>query len=212
MSRKTIFTIARQYGSRGKEIGRKIAQKLDIPFYDKELIALAAKESGMSEEIFEDADERATNSLLYSMMMGSYTFGNQISPMNNMPINDRLFIIQSDIIKKAALEGPFVVVGRCADYILRERKNVLNVFIHAEKSFRVNRAIQEYQIEPNRASDFVAKKDKQRGNYYNFYTNRRWDDLSNYQLSLDSSALGVQTCVDLILSAADLLEGNALQV
>lgn len=107
---KTIITIARQYGSGGRLIGKKLSEILEVPFYDKELIAIAAKQSGMSEEVFAKADERASSSLLYSLVMGSYT-----SVANNMPINDKLFLLQSDIIKEAAKKGPFVIVGRCAD-------------------------------------------------------------------------------------------------
>ena len=115
MSTKTIITIARQYGSGGREIGEKVAKRLGIPFYNKDLITLAAKQSGMSPEIFEKADEKATNSLLYSLMMGNYTFGSQITPMDNLPINDKLFLAQSQIIREAAEKGPCVIVGRCAD-------------------------------------------------------------------------------------------------
>ena len=111
-----VITISRQFGSGGHEVGEKLAKRLDLPFYDKELIALAAKKSGLSEEVFADVDEKATSSLLYSMVMGSYAFGTRVPGINEMPINDKLFIIQSDIIKKAAQEGPCVIVGRCADY------------------------------------------------------------------------------------------------
>ena len=112
---KTIITIARQYGSGGRLIGKKLSEILEIPFYDKELIDIAAKKSGMSEEVFARADERASSSLLYSLVMGSYS-----SPANNMPINDKLFPLQADIIKESAKQGPFVIVGRCADYVLRD--------------------------------------------------------------------------------------------
>ena len=129
-----VITIARQYGSGGHEVGEKVAKKLGLPFYDKALIAMATKKSGISEEVFVDADEKAASSLLYSMVMGSYAFGARVPSINEMPINDKLFIIQSDIIKKAAAEGPCVIIGRCADYILREHENCLNVFVHADKA------------------------------------------------------------------------------
>ncbi len=200
------ITIARQYGSDGKDVGEMLAKRLGIPYYDKALIAMAAKQSGLSEEVFADADEKATSSLLYSMVMGSYAFGARIPGVNEMPINDKLFIIQSDIIKKAAAEGPCVVVGRCADYILREHENCLNVFIHADKEYRVKRAVELGDCEPKKAPDFVTKKDKQRANYYNFYSNKRWDDLQNYDIVLDTSRFSVEECVDLLESAAKLLD------
>ena len=126
-----IITIARQYGSGGHEVGERLAEKLNVPLLDKQLIAMAAKKSGLSEEVFEKADEKAGNSLLYSMVMGNYTFGSRITGINDMPINDKLFILQSDIIKSAADKGPCVIIGRCGDYILREYDNVFRVFIHA---------------------------------------------------------------------------------
>lgn len=201
-----VITIARQYGSDGKDVGEMLAKRLAIPYYDKALIAMAAKQSGLSEEVFADADEKATSSLLYSMVMGSYAYGARIPGVNEMPINDKLFIIQSDIIKKAAAEGPCVVVGRCADYILREHENSLNVFIHADKAYRVKRAVELGDCDAKKAPDFVTKKDKQRANYYNFYSNKRWDDLQNYDIVLDTSRFSVEQCVDLLEAAAKVLD------
>ena len=200
------ITIARQYGSRGHEVGRKLAERLGIPYYDKALIAMAAKQSGLSEEVFADADERATSSLLYSMVMGSYAFGARVPGVNEMPINDKLFIIQSDIIKKAAAQGPCVVVGRCGDYILRERKNCLHVFIRADKEQRIEQAVKSGDCEAKKAPDFVTKKDKQRANYYNFYSNKRWDDLQNYDITLDTSRFTVDEAVDILMDAAKRLD------
>jgi len=208
MSAQTIITISRQYASGGKEIGQKVAKKLGIPFYDKELITLAAKESGFTQEMFEKADERATSSLLYSLLMGSYAFGSTTSTPNTLPINDQLFLIQSNLIKKAANEGPCVIVGRCANYVLHEKKNCLSVFVHADKASRLQRAIQEYSLPENKAAETLVKKDKQRAAYYNFYASQRWDDLDNYDLTLNSSTLGVDNAVELIVKAAEMLHHN----
>lgn len=196
-----VITIARQYGSGGHEVGEKLAKRLNIPFYDKALIAMAAKKSGLSEEVFADADEKATSSLLYSMVMGNYTFGSRITGINEMPINDKLFILQSDIIKSAADKGPCVVIGRCGDYILRDYKNVFRVFIHANKDARVARILRKGLCEEKKVSDFIAKRDKQRANYYNFYSNKRWDDLSNYHLTIDSSQFETDDIADIIIAA-----------
>lgn len=182
-----VITIARQFGSGGHEVGEHLAEKLGIPLLDKQLIAMAAKQSGLSEEVFLKADEKAGNSLLYSMVMGNYTFGSRITGVNTMPINDKLFLLQNDIIKEAAAKGPCVVIGRCGDYILRDFDNVFHVFIHANKDARVARIVRKGLCEQNKAADFIQKRDKQRANYYNFYSNRRWDDLSNYHLTIDSS-------------------------
>ena len=201
-----VITIARQFGSGGHEVGEKVAKKLGLPFFDKELIAMAAKKSGLSEEVFADADEKATSSLLYSMVMGSYAFGARVPSINEMPINDKLFIIQSDIIKKAAAEGPCVIIGRCADYILREHENCLNVFVHADKAARIKRIVGLNYCEEKKAPDFVTKKDKQRANYYNFYSNNRWDDLQNYDLTIDTSRFTIDQAIDMIIDAAKLLD------
>lgn len=201
-----VITISRQFGSGGHDIGERLARQLDVPFYDKALIAMAAKQSGLSEEVFAHADERATSSLLYSMVMGNYSFGARVPGINEMPINDKLFIIQSDIIKKAAAEGPCVVIGRCADYILREHENCLNVFVHANKETRIRRSIEKKDCEEKKAADFVTKKDKQRANYYNFYSNKRWDDLQNYDISIDTSRFTIDQAVELLLDAARKLD------
>lgn len=201
-----VITISRQFGSGGHEVGEKLARQLDVPFYDKALIAMAAKQSGLSEEVFASADEKASSSLLYSMVMGSYSFGARVPGINEMPINDKLFLIQSDIIKKAAEEGPCVIIGRCADYILREHGNCMNVFIHASKEDRVRRSVAKKDCEERKASDFVTKKDKQRANYYNFYSNKRWDDLQNYDITIDTSRFTVDEAVELLMDAAKRLD------
>ena len=201
-----VITISRQFGSGGHEVGEKLARQLDVPFYDKALIANAAKQSGLSEEVFAKADEKATSSHLYSMVMGSYSFGARVPGINEMPINDKLFIIQSDIIKKAAADGPCVIIGRCADYILREHENCLNVFVHANKEDRIRRSVMKKDCEERKAADFVTKKDKQRANYYNFYSNKRWDDLQNYDITIDTSRFTVDEAVELLMDAAKRLD------
>ena len=201
-----VITISRQFGSGGHEVGEKLARQLDVPFYDKALIAMAAKQSGLSEEVFANADEKATSSLLYSMVMGSYSFGARVPGINEMPINDKLFIIQSDIIKKAAADGPCVIIGRCADYILREHENCLNVFVHANKEDRIRRSVMKKDCDERKAADFVTKKDKQRANYYNFYSNKRWDDLQNYDITIDTSRFTVDEAVELLMDAAKRLD------
>ncbi len=203
MSMRTIITISRQFGSGGREIGKALAERYDIPYYDKDLIALAAKKSGYSEEVFAKADERATSSLLYSLMMGGYGMGGRVAGYNDMPINDKLFLIQADIIKNAAHKGPCVIVGRCADYILRDFDNVFHVFIYADKTSRIEHSVKLHGVDPDKASDVLAKKDKQRANYYNFYTNKRWDDPANFHLMINSAAFGLDGSVELIASALE---------
>ena len=150
------ITIARQYGSGGRAIGLAIAKRLNIPYYDKQLIALAAKQSGISEELFRRADERHASSLLYSLVMGNYGFGTA-NGKNDLPINDQLFLLQAKIIKEAAQKGPCVFVGRCADYILRNQRNVMNVFLYASREFRRERAVHEYGQDPRQGGRLHAQ-------------------------------------------------------
>ena len=204
-----VITISRQFGSGGHEVGEKLAKRLELPFYDKELIALAAKKSGFSEEVFSDVDEKATSSLLYSMVMGSYAFGTRVPGINEMPINDKLFIIQSDIIKKAAAEGPCVIVGRCADYILREKKNLLTVFLHAPMEYRVKRVMTDQSItNPTLAEKTIKKQDKARADYYNFFTHKKWGDAGSAMLSVDTSMLDTDGIAALIADAVTMVERN----
>lgn len=204
MSNKYIITIGRQFGSGGREIGKALADTLGIPFYDKELISIAAKESGMDAEVFKNVDERATNSLLYSLSMGLYSFGNSFTNNGELPINDRLYILQHQIIKKLADEGPCVIVGRCADYVLKDREDCINIFIHADMEYRKKRAIEIHNVQKNRAEHIVNKTDKVRANYYSFYSGQKWGYAQNYHLSIDSSNLTPEQAVKLITAYLDI--------
>ena len=157
---KHIITVARQFGSGGRDIAKSLAQELGIKFYDKELISLAAKESGMNPEVFEKIDEQATNSLLYSLSMGLYNFGNGFSAVGDLPVNDKLYILQHKMIKRLAEEGPCVILGRCADYILKDYPNVISIFINADMEYRKNRAIKYHNVDKKRAEQIVNKTGK----------------------------------------------------
>ena len=198
MKQKVIITIGRQYGSGGRIIGKLLAEKLGISFYDKEIIEMAAKKSGMSQEAFEKVDETAASSLLYSIATSVSMFGNYVSPQVDLPLNDKLFIIQSEIIKSIAKKGSCVIVGRCADYILKDRSDIINLFIYADKESRKKRAINEYGISPNKVDSYLHKIDKKRSTYYNHYTGEKWGNYLNYHMCLDSSILGVEGTVHMI--------------
>lgn len=200
MDNKYVITIGRQFGSGGRAIGEKLAKKLSIPFYDKELISLAAKESGMSPEVFKDIDETATNSLLYSISMGLYSFGNGALAMGDLPVNDKLYLLQHQLIKELAAKGPCVFVGRCADYILKEHKRCVNIFIYADMEYRKKRAIGAHDIEEKRAEHIINKTDKTRANYYSFYTGQKWGAPHNYDLCINSAKLSDDEIVELICS------------
>ena len=202
---KTIITIGRQYGSGGREVGRKLADYYGIPFYDKELLKIAAKESGICEEMFESFDEKPTTSFLYSLVMDPYALGYNAASFD-MPLNQKVFLASFDAIKKVADEGPCIIVGRCADYALRKYDNCLNVFIHAPIDFKKERIHAEYQIPMDKIEETAVKMDKQRSGYYNYYTSRKWGDLKNYNLSIDTGVFGVDGAVDIIKHAVDLKE------
>lgn len=195
---KKIITINRQYGSGGREIGKKLAEQFGIPFYDNEIISRAAKETGFSEAAFQTVEDKATNSLLYSIAMGMNVFTNQDVGFAGLSLDDRIFLAQSNVIRKVAEEGPCVIVGRCADYILRDLDDVVNVFISADLDFRIQRSIQVDHIAQDHAAETVAKKDKSRGNYYRYHTGDRWDNLFNYSLTIRSDLAGVDKTVECI--------------
>ena len=163
---KTIITISRQYASGGRLVGEKLAKSLNIPFYDRELITLAAKESGFSEKFFENADKQSVNSLLYSLSTGMYNAVGQFDGANNLPLNDKVFLVQYNVIRSLAEKGSCVIVGRCADYVLREDPEVIHVFIHSDIQSRVRRAVEEYGMPAERAEAMILKGDKRRAAYY----------------------------------------------
>lgn len=206
MKTNTIITIGRQFGSAGREIGRKIAADLDIKLYDKEMLARAAKESGICEEIFESHDERPTNSFLYSLVMDTYSLGFSGNTYSDMPINHKVFLAQFDAIKKIADEGPCILIGRCADYALESYDNVVNVFIHADLESRIRRIARIYDFTDAKAKDTIIKTDKKRASYYNYYTNKKWSDSESYELCLDSSALGIEGAAKMIEQYVTLKE------
>ncbi len=206
MNNKHIITISRQYGSGGHDIGKALAEKLGISFYDKELISIAAKESGVSPEVFNNVDEKATNSLLYSLSTGLYSYGNSFSSMGDLPVNDRLYILQHKIIRELAEKESFVVVGRCADYVLKDNPDVIDVYIYADIDSRVKRALERNEIDPARAKQAVQKADKRRANYYSFYSGKKWGLVDNYDLCINSTNLSIDQAVEIIVEYLRILD------
>ena len=200
----TIITIGRQFGSGGHEIGRLLAQTLGIPCYDKELIILAAQKSGMSADVFSHVDETATSSFLYAVSSGSIP-GNAYQPAQNLPLNDKLVIAQTDLIRAKAKEGACVIVGRCADSILKDVSPVLNVFVRADLPFRVARIMEAEKCTEKAAIDMINKADKKRAKYYNFYTQKRWGAADSYDLVLNNAKLGAEKAVQIIADYAKII-------
>lgn len=198
-----IITISRQYSSGGREIGRILADEWGIPFYDNELITRAAEDSGYSVDAFESAESRAGNSLLYSIARGMVTAGSMTTTFNHLSLDDRLYIAQTDIIKKVADEGPCIIVGRCADYILRRRENLVNIFVYADMPFRVERAQRIDHMPSAKIEENILKMDKRRSNYYNFHTGEKWGRAENYALCINSSKVGIEKTAMLIKQYVD---------
>ena len=198
MACNKIITISRQYGSGGREIGEQLAAELGIPYYDNALITRAAKESGFAEAAFEKAEEKATNSLLYSIAMGMNAYGNQEYGFAHLSLDDRIYLAQSEIIKQVADEGPCVIIGRCADYVLKDRTDVLHIFIWADLDARIKRSVDLYNMSPAKAEENVLKVDKRRANYYNYHANGKWGAASNYHLCVRSDELGIEGTTKLL--------------
>lgn len=191
-----IITIGRQFGSGGREIGMRLAKELGIDFYDRKLITQAAKKSGFSEELFEMMDKRATNSLLYSLSM----FGG--SGVNGMSLTDQLYLTQANLIREFADKGSCVIVGRCADHILREYPNRFDFFISAPIETRLARikASPDREFEGNKNPQITLEKmDKQRATYYNYYTGKVWGKADHYDLCINAGRVGIDNSVEALL-------------
>ncbi len=208
MKSKFYINIGRELGAGGLEIGKKVAEKFGIPFYDKELINLASRQSGICKEFFEKADER------YSQKFSSGFFGLNFSSIfsdvaSTSPVDSsELFRVQSDVIRTVASQGSAVFIGRCADYILREEKNCLNVFITASVPDKISRLRKSKKIkgvetlDDKQMEELLEKGDKKRSGYYNYFSYKQWGAASSYNLCLDSSYMGIDKCVDIIAGIA----------
>jgi len=199
MNGNFYITIGRECGSGGREIAKKLSERLNIQYYNKELITEAAKQSGLSEDILELNDEKPTNSLLYSIVMDTYSFGYATNSSMDIPINNKAFLAQFNAIKSIADKGSCIIVGRCADYALAQEKDLVSVFITAQEDFRIRRISVENNLTVDKARSFIKKTDKKRSSYYNYYTEKYWGKASSYDLCLCSSKIGIDKCVDTII-------------
>ena len=198
-----VICIGRQYGSGGREIGEKVAKILGLPIYDRELIADAAAKGNLNQEIIKKADESSANSLLYTLAMGSNFLGTTMQFGYKMPINDKLFILQSEAIKEYASEGSCVVIGRCADYVLRDEPNLLRIFIYGDIDHREARVRERHpELKSSQVIDVINKTDKRRSSYYNFYTGNKWGKHDNYDMAINSSTIGIDDAAELIADFA----------
>ena len=195
-----VITIARQYGSGGKTIGEMLADRMRVHFYNKELMKLASEDSGISEALFINADEKVKNTRLFKIAQNVYS-GELIPPeSDDFTSTDNLFNYQAKIIRKLAEEESCVIVGRCADFVLKDYDNVLSVFVHAPHDFCMEQAAKKHSMSAKELDKFIQKTDKHRAEYYKYHTGREWTDARNYDLCLDSSKLGFERCVEEIIA------------
>lgn len=190
---RLVITISREFGSGGHEIGQQLAQRLGIAFYDRKLIEMTAKQSGFTPEYIEEHEQKLANNLLYDLYEQEYAYVDEKKP----PL-EALFLVQSKIIREISRKEPCVIVGRCANFILKDQPGVFNVFIHASNEFRQNRAVEEYGVEDTLANKVLERIDRERSNYCWHYTNKVWNDATSYHLTIDSSLLGIDRAVELI--------------
>ncbi|MBQ4177312.1 MAG: cytidylate kinase-like family protein [Lachnospiraceae bacterium] len=194
MAGRDIITIGRQFGSGGHEVGRRLAAELGLTLYDKELLKMVAQESNICEQVLEDYDEKPTGSLLYSIVMDIYPSMNYVGNT----LHQQIYQAQYDTIMKLGQKGGCVIVGRAADYILRDNPRLTSVFVHAKDDFRAQRIMEYEHISKDKALDMIARADKKRASFYNFQTEKKWGQAASYNLTVDTSALGIDGCVTLI--------------
>lgn len=198
---KVLITLGRQFGSNGRLIGEKTAEKLGVPCYDKQLIKKVAKDTGLWEELLDELDEKPTNSFLYSVVMDpyafSYSFENQGYGMN---LNQKAFMATYSTIENIAKEGSGVFIGRCSNYVLRDFDKAFHVFIFAPMEARIKTVMERFNLSEKKAKEQIQKEDKARAAYYNYYTSSKWGRMESYDLSVDSTLLGVEGTADLIIS------------
>ena len=194
---RKLVTISREYGSGGRLIGRMVAEKMGIPFYDIEIIDMAVERSGLSREIIETAELRAKSGLSYSLSsVMNFSEGFTAEPIS---MNEKLFIAQFDVIKQIGETDEGVIIGRCADYVLRDIPSVTNIFIHAELEDRINRCVNSYGDDPKTVENKIRDYDKARANYYNYHTSQKWGYYGNYNMAINTSYIKDEKAADLIV-------------
>ncbi len=204
MAGNLIIAINRQYGSGGKEIATKVANDLGLPVYDQEILDLAAKKSGIRKDYFEKVDEKPTDSFLYALAMNTMSLTGSMNPFDNTLSSDRLFNIQAEVVKDIAKEGPCVIIGRCAEYILRDEANCLSFYISAPLEKRIERICRLYDLNEKEAQKRITSIDKKRASYYGYYAGKEWNSCTSYDLCVDSGAIGIEKTAEIIKNYIEL--------
>ncbi len=194
-----IIVISRQYGSGGSEIGQRLAEQLGVPYYDKNFVDTAVKNSGLSTDFLEEEEQKFISSLLFNLATGGYRHN------SDKAVADQVYIAESNAIKEVAQQGSCVIVGRCADHILKDDFDVFSVFVHAPLKMRVERAVEQCGVAERRAEATVRERDRARARHYEYYTDKDWGDCDNYHLTVNSGRFGIEKSVELIKQALDLV-------
>lgn len=194
----SIITISRQYGSGGSYIGKLLAKRLGIPFYDNEEITKRAKNKPFCKTSFNNEDDKTANSLIYSIAMGINLYGAKENNDTALSIEDQIYVNQAAVIREIAKEGPCVIVGRCADYILKDEENLIKFFVWSDIKNRINRAKAIYGDSHTKAQENLLRIDNRRSSYYSYHTGHNWGDLYNYDMTFRSDVLGIEETVRLM--------------
>ncbi len=195
-----IVTVSREAYCGGDEFAKMLADKAGFKFYDREIISLASQKSGIHEEHFESVEKKPTNSILYSVVMGMYSSRGAYVKLDDVLTDDKIYKVQADIIRDMAAQGNCVFVGRCSDYILRNNEKCFNIFLRGDLNDRVKRAMNEQNTSEAEAKKIVSRADKKRRSYYNYYTNREWGNINNYDIALNLSKISEKDAVEVILN------------
>ncbi len=197
-----IITIGRQYGSGGRRLAKMLSEHYNIPLYDKDLINRVSEETGIAGEFFKKVDEQPSDSF-FSMILNSFSYGSSCACDDSVLSGNSLFCMQSKVIRKIASEGDCIFVGRCADYILRDREDVITIFITADFKDRVSRVAEYEEISESAAKEVINKADKTRAAYYDFYTEKKWGVAETYDICINSSKIGLEKCFEMIINIID---------
>ena len=209
--KKTVITIARSYGSGGRTLGKLLAEQLGINCYDREILRMASDASGINEALFGQADERLKRSPLFGILKKNPYKGGVIPPENSDFVSDdNLFNYQAKVIKELAAKESCVIVGRCADYVLKDYPNVVSVFVHADRKFCLDRSMERHSMTEKEMQKYIEKTDQYRGDFYRYHTGHEWVDARNYDLCLNSGKLGFEKCVEEIKAYIKVRFGETL--
>ena len=199
-----VITISREFGTGARTIGQKLAEELGFAYYDRAIIQLAADKSGLSPDFIEKNEEKASNNFLFNIATSAY-ISSGINLQYTVPVNDKAFIAQSDVIREIAEKDNCVIVGRCANYVLSDHPNLLRVFVRANKDDRIERCIKEYGYDPKTVEAELNKIDKGRSSYYKYYTGSAWKDMDNYDICINSSKGGIELSVRTLADLAKVV-------